>query len=150
MAGDWFTHLQGNHYERQYYAVSVAGATVFHKYVIPQQRHIELFDATWRCDFCQHWSRQQPEINFTSLKASTNIWFQQDNGDCGLWDIEQNFTRYLQHYSDLKMGAIASQITSLTIVYSTVYSGAVQRKHQSSASLACVTGDRWFPRTNGQ
>ena len=34
------------------------------------------------------------------------------------------------------MGAIASQITSLTIVYSTVYSDADQRKHQSSASLA--------------
>ena len=34
------------------------------------------------------------------------------------------------------MGAIASQITSLTIVYSTVYSGADQRKHQSSASVA--------------
>ena len=31
-----------------------------------------------------------------------------------------------------------SQITSLTIVYSTVYSGADQRKHQSSASLAFV------------
>ena len=30
------------------------------------------------------------------------------------------------------MGAIASQITSLTIVYSTVYSDAYQRKHQSS------------------
>ena len=38
------------------------------------------------------------------------------------------------------MGAIASQITSLTIVYSTVYSGADQRKHQSSASLAFVRG----------
>ena len=36
------------------------------------------------------------------------------------------------------MGAIASQITSLTIVYSTVYSGADQSKHQSSASLAFV------------
>ena len=38
------------------------------------------------------------------------------------------------------MGAIASQITSLTIVYSTVYSDADQRKHQSSASLAFVRG----------
>ena len=39
------------------------------------------------------------------------------------------------------MGAIAPQITSLTIVYSTVYSGADQRKHQkSSASLAFVRG----------
>ena len=36
------------------------------------------------------------------------------------------------------MGAMASQITSLTIVYSTVYSGTDQRKHQSSASLAYV------------
>ena len=38
------------------------------------------------------------------------------------------------------MGAIATQITSLTIVYSTVYSGADQSKHQSSASLAFVWG----------
>ena len=42
------------------------------------------------------------------------------------------------------MGAMASQITSITIVYSTVYSGADQRKHQSSASLAFVPGiHRW-------
>ena len=38
------------------------------------------------------------------------------------------------------MSLMASQITSLTIVYSTVYSGADQRKHQSSASLAFVWG----------
>ena len=38
------------------------------------------------------------------------------------------------------MGAMASQITSLTIVYSTVYSDADQRKHQSFASLAFVRG----------
>ena len=36
------------------------------------------------------------------------------------------------------MSAIASQITSFPIVYSTVYSGAYQRKHQSSASLVFV------------
>ena len=36
------------------------------------------------------------------------------------------------------MAAMASQITSLTIVYSIVYSGGNQRKHQSSASLAFV------------
>ena len=54
------------------------------------------------------------------------------------------------HYDDIIMGAMASQITSLTIVYSTVYSGTDQRKHQSSASLAFVRGDRWIPRTNGQ
>ena len=38
------------------------------------------------------------------------------------------------------MSAIASQITSLTIVYSAVYSGADQRKHQSSVSLTFVRG----------
>ena len=44
------------------------------------------------------------------------------------------------HYDDVTMSLMASQITSLTIVYSTVYSGAVQRKLQSSASLAFVRG----------
>ena len=47
------------------------------------------------------------------------------------------------HYNDVIMGRIASQITSLTIVYSTVYSDADQRKHNSSASLAFV---RWIHR----
>ena len=44
------------------------------------------------------------------------------------------------HYNDVTMGMMASQITSLTIVYSTVYSDADQRKHQCSASLAFVRG----------
>ena len=44
------------------------------------------------------------------------------------------------HYNDVIMSVMASQITSLTIVYSSVYSGAGQRKHQSSASLAFVRG----------
>ena len=42
------------------------------------------------------------------------------------------------------MGAIVSQITSLMIVYSTVYSGVDLRRHQSSAWLAFVWGiQRW-------
>ena len=50
----------------------------------------------------------------------------------------------LKHYDDVIMGAMASQITSRTIGYSTVYSGANQRKHQSSASRAFVRGiHRW-------
>ena len=43
-------------------------------------------------------------------------------------------------YNDVIMGVMTSQITSLTIVYSSVYSDADQRKHQSSASLAFVRG----------
>ena len=38
------------------------------------------------------------------------------------------------------MDAIASQITSLVIVHTTVYPDAYQRKHQSSAELAFVRG----------
>ena len=48
------------------------------------------------------------------------------------------------HYNDVIMSSMASQIPSLTIVYSTVYSCADQRKHQSFASLAFVWGiHRW-------
>ena len=43
------------------------------------------------------------------------------------------------------MSTIASQITSLTIVYSTVYSDADQRKHVSSVSLAFLRGIRRGP-----
>ena len=48
------------------------------------------------------------------------------------------------------MGPVASQITSLTIVYSTVYSGADQRKHQSSASLDFVRGIHQSPVNSPQ
>ena len=57
-------------------------------------------------------------------------------------------TYHAVHY-DVTMSGMASQITTHTSVYSTVY----QRKHQSPASLAFVLGihrDRWIPRTNGQ
>ena len=48
------------------------------------------------------------------------------------------------HYNDVIMSLMASQITNLTIVYSTVYSGTDQIRHQSSASLAFVRGiHRW-------
>ena len=43
------------------------------------------------------------------------------------------------------MGAMASQITSLTIVNSTVYLDGDQRKYQSSASLAFVPAPDEFP-----
>ena len=46
----------------------------------------------------------------------------------------------VKHYIDVIKGAIASQITNLTIVYSTVYSDVDRKKHQSSASLAFVWG----------
>ena len=55
-----------------------------------------------------------------------------------------NFNLCFSHNSDVIMRTMASQITSLTIVYPTAYSGEDQRKHQSSASLAFVRGiHRW-------
>ena len=50
------------------------------------------------------------------------------------------YYRAYSHYNNVIMSLIACQITSLTIVYSIVYSDADQRKHQSSASLAFVRG----------
>ena len=74
----------------------------------------------------------------------------------GLWKLTRHHSGWCQllkiysksligkHYSDFIMTVMTSQITSLTIVYSTFYSGADQRKHQSSTSLAFVSGiHRW-------
>ena len=55
------------------------------------------------------------------------------------------FNDFVYHYNDGIMSSMASQITSLTIVYSIVNSGTDQRKHQSSASLAFVRGIHWSP-----
>ena len=48
---------------------------------------------------------------------------------------------YVNHYNNVIMSAMASQITSLTILYSTIYWGADRRKYQSSASLAFVASN---------
>ena len=58
----------------------------------------------------------------------------------GQYKAFQSAYKQLHHCNDVIMGTIASQITSLTIVYSIVYSDTDQRKHQTSASLAFVRG----------
>ena len=55
-------------------------------------------------------------------------------------EISQWLGICMYHYSDIIMNTMASQITSVSIVCSTVFSGANQRKHQSSLSLAFVRG----------
>ena len=50
----------------------------------------------------------------------------------------------LNHYNDVIMSTMASQITGVSIACSTVGSGEDQTKHQSSASLAFARGiHRW-------
>ena len=57
----------------------------------------------------------------------------------GPWVTDQMHIEWItEHYNDVIMSAIASQITSLMIVYSTVYSRRRSKKSQSSASLAFV------------
>ena len=51
------------------------------------------------------------------------------------------------HYCDVIMGAMASQITSLTIVYSAVYLGSDQRNHQSSTSGPPMNSPHSWPMT---
>ena len=58
---------------------------------------------------------------------------------CGLMNAIPHY-----HHNDVIMSAMASQITSLMIVYLTVYSAADQRKHQNFSSLAFEWGiHRW-------
>ena len=79
-----------------------------------------------------------------SLNLYTILWNKRRfsrNTDCTnlpSWSYCHEFWWLWHHYNDVIMGAIASQITSLTIVYPVVYSDADQRKHQSSTSLAYV------------
>ena len=54
------------------------------------------------------------------------------------------------HYNDVIMISMASQITVVSFVYSTVCSGADQRKHQSSASLAFMREIQLWPVNSPQ
>ena len=67
---------------------------------------------------------------------SCSLWRHCDDEHWGLFPLN---SRYF-HNSDVIMSVVASHITSLTIVYYTVCSGADQRKYQSSAPLACLRG----------
>ena len=55
------------------------------------------------------------------------------------------FAYVMTHYSDVIMNAVASQISHVSIVFSTVYLGADQSKYQSSSSLGFVRGHSGFP-----
>ena len=69
------------------------------------------------------------------LRCPFIIWFE---------TLHRVFEWYCCHYNDVLMSELASQITSVSIVCSTIHSAADQRKHQSSASLAFVQGiHRW-------
>ena len=74
---------------------------------------------------------------FFGVKKDQFVCIQLAPNICGtnMW-IYHDRCRRQKHYNDVIMTTMASQITSLTVVYSIVYSD--QSKHQSSASLAFV------------
>ena len=74
----------------------------------------------------------------------TTSWFQHTKTSSIRCRVISKLRDYTKHYSDVIMSTMASRISGASIVCSTVCSGADQRKHQSSASLACVRGiHRW-------
>ena len=89
---------------------------------------LEALSSLWKVHDVFRWSQ--------AMHTLGHHWFRQN-----LPRVHENS---FENYSDVIMGAMASQVTSLTIVYSTVYLSADQKKHQSSVSLAYVRGiHRW-------
>ena len=76
--------------------------------------------------------------NINAVSRLNILWNQDGTARQGLEMIVLLVLSLSIHYGDAIMGAMAPRITSLTIVYSTVYSDADQIKHHSSASLAFV------------
>ena len=77
------------------------------------------------------------DFNYLSHLSVNKCW----NMQFSTQSANRMFNKSIPHYNGVIMAAIASQITSLTIVFSAVYLDTDRRKHLSSASL--VTGE--FP-----
>ena len=100
----------------------------FHNYLVVLD-HQQLLSVMWR--------------NSNPMPHNGGVMHRKHDNTVIYWNSRQKGDSWF-HYNDVIMGAMASQITSLMTVYSTVYSGANERKHQSSASLAFVRGiHRW-------
>ena len=95
---------------------------LYSKWGFPYWRRIHIETASGLCGLCK--TKEMSQMwRYFSLVETVLVW------------VEVN-----DHYDDAIMDAMASQITSLTIVYSTVYSDTDERKHRSSASLTFVWG----------
>ena len=121
-----------------------------------KKMHVKMSSAKWRLS-CLGLNVLIPVPRFPRFYRVniSDCWPLQNVNTFNQWIISplQNNIDEHWHHSDVIMGAMASQITSLTIVNSTAYPGADQRNYQSSASLVLweeFTGDLWSSRTNGQ
>ena len=94
-----------------------------------------IYPSFWRIRACHE------DVGQTMMARHLSIFIA--TGDAGkIWFA--SIEKFSIYYSDVIMSAMASLITSVSIVYSTVCSGTDERKHQRSASLAFVRGiHRW-------
>ena len=113
-----------------------------HKSHIAPIPYLKIHHSEQKCaHFCSEWCIVGYGISalwVCEVRLFTRNKFQQNKNKCKPWWLSM-------HYNDVVTGMMASQISSLTIVYSTIYSGVDQRKHQSSASLAFVQGIHQWP-----
>ena len=107
--------------------------------------YVDVIDYSYNSRECYYVSIPQSQNWFNLIHGGLLCYQNFLHGLNGVeWCYVQIYVGALLHYDDVIMGAMASQITSLTILYSTVYSDSDQRKHQSFASLAFVRGiHRW-------
>ena len=93
---------------------------------------------TLRSDGEVTWPWHHDNCNLSRRETGKWYWT-----ECPHHHVSSNYTNswtQIRHYFDVVMGTIASLITRLTSVYSTIHSGADERIYQSSASLAFVRG----------
>ena len=110
-------YLSENHFTFNPFEISFVNNIYFRYQIILQTSRDHDIDTDWETNYGRDFARSKFRMSFGKISYIATA---------------------PRHYSDIILGEMASQITSLTIIYSTVYSGADQRKHQSSASLAFV------------
>ena len=114
--------------------------------------HTVCFPCVWLCFISVSFKNTHIDIGFVFL-----LWVYvviEHMVSSKLLQISISWTRkFPQHYNDVIMSMMASQITNLTIVYLSVYSGADQRTIKTPRHWPLwgeFTGDRWIPRTKGR
>ena len=119
------------------------------KYVIKEQTYQKLLVKCNRCIYGCHIIITSVQIQRREIRWSILRNVQMHLISFRATEATLVFEVNASHYDDVIMSAIASQITSLTIVYSIVYSDADQRNVKAPRHWP-VCGDRWIPRTKGQ
>ena len=103
-----------------------------------------------RCSCFRHIYDQ---IRICINQAAMDCWKLFANAPTCTWAGVAFYMKGRQHYNDVIMGAMASQITSLAIVYSSVYLGQIKENMKAPRHWPLwgeFTGDRWIPHPKGQ